>query len=483
ILQGDFASMSTNWEYTSVSSRDVELVSRTKQLEPTSSGDSLGNEPGVPQPDPKTSLALHKEDTTQTSFTNVDSRDVIEIPNWPGPQKLEATCGKRILNGIGYILFLVPPLIFLVLVLSAIGLHSKGASPFGKFVIQACLLGPTVFPIAFSAILGWCLKTYGRYKSERGVNLGFGSSTPCWYGGQWALRLLSVFITRHQDWTDRFMGSNQNPLYRASRFRSSGRGWSTSRDGIDLLVSNWDSNGFQNIQDGIKLYIHPQYHHVYDPVSAAKTCQYISPPPAGTSFVLETQFIPPIKYSVTVTERNVECASGNCGVTRIKKIDRPIDQFPARHSSQTELYLYNPRQLRQNASTTSVDLREVPIAEFNSSDSLAYTQNDVSHWVISALVASLAMLAIAIAGVLLETRVISPDIYGYVSSMTRDNPYFPLATDRPPRIYDGWIQNAKEAVDQLSASEDKVVFWLFMKSEFLDELKEIVTLPSIKLHR
>jgi hypothetical protein len=32
--------------------------------------------------------------------------------------------------------------------------------------------GPTVFPIVFSAIMGWCLKTYGRYKSERGVELG-----------------------------------------------------------------------------------------------------------------------------------------------------------------------------------------------------------------------------------------------------------------------------------------------------------------------
>ncbi|PVF90809.1 hypothetical protein CPB86DRAFT_803285, partial [Serendipita vermifera] len=45
-------------------------------------------------------------------------------------------------------------------------------SSFGTFVTQACLLGPTIFPIAFSAILGWCLRTYGRYKSERGVKLG-----------------------------------------------------------------------------------------------------------------------------------------------------------------------------------------------------------------------------------------------------------------------------------------------------------------------
>lgn len=69
-------------------------------------------------------------------------------------------------------LYLVPPLIFLGLVLSAIGLHSHMADRFGELVSQACLLGPTVFPIVFSAIMGWCLKTYGRYRSERGVKLG-----------------------------------------------------------------------------------------------------------------------------------------------------------------------------------------------------------------------------------------------------------------------------------------------------------------------
>lgn len=36
------------------------------------------------------------------------------------------------------------------------------------------------------------------------------------------------------------------------------------------------------------------------------------------------------------------------------------------------------------------------------------------------------MLGVAITGILLEKRVIGTDIYGYVSSMTRDNPYFPL---------------------------------------------------------
>ncbi|PVF91266.1 hypothetical protein CPB86DRAFT_820626 [Serendipita vermifera] len=48
------------------------------------------------------------------------------------------------------------------------------------------------------------------------------------------------------------------------------------------------------------------------------------------------------------------------------------------------------------------------------------------EWVISALVASLAMLGVAITAIWFERRVISPDIYGYVSTMTRDNPYFPL---------------------------------------------------------
>ncbi|PVF95126.1 hypothetical protein CPB86DRAFT_817415 [Serendipita vermifera] len=48
------------------------------------------------------------------------------------------------------------------------------------------------------------------------------------------------------------------------------------------------------------------------------------------------------------------------------------------------------------------------------------------EWVILAHIDSLAMLGAAIIGIWLDKQVVTPDVYGYVSSMTRDNPYFPL---------------------------------------------------------
>ncbi|PVF91265.1 hypothetical protein CPB86DRAFT_820625, partial [Serendipita vermifera] len=161
--------MSTNWQYTPVSSGDTGFILRS---EPTKSADTLGDEEEMSQLGRKGYLKSHKEDNSQTTSTNVDATDILEIPNWPNPQTLEVPRGESIVQNLGYILLLVPPLFFLVLVLSAIGLHSHEQSSFGTLVTQACLLGPTAFPIAFSAILGWCLRTYGRYKSERGVKLG-----------------------------------------------------------------------------------------------------------------------------------------------------------------------------------------------------------------------------------------------------------------------------------------------------------------------
>ncbi|PVF90958.1 hypothetical protein CPB86DRAFT_820905, partial [Serendipita vermifera] len=164
--------MSTNSLDVPISPQDEVLIPRKQQPESTQSVDSFEHEREKSQSDRKDALTLHSQDSSQT-FMNADVLgDILQIPDWPGPQTLEATSRESILRNVGYVLFLVPPLFFLVLVLSALGLHLEKASPFGKFVTQACLLGPTVFPIAFSAILGWCLKTYGRYGSERGIKLG-----------------------------------------------------------------------------------------------------------------------------------------------------------------------------------------------------------------------------------------------------------------------------------------------------------------------
>lgn len=163
--------MSINCEYAPLPPQDEESISGTHHSESTRNVDTLEDERDKSREDRKDDLTLREENASQT-FTNAEVGDVLQIPDWPGPQTLEVARGESILRRIGYTLSLVPPLLFLVLVFSAIGLHSQTPSSFGEFVSQACLLGPTAFPIAFSAILSWCLKTYGRYGSERGIKLG-----------------------------------------------------------------------------------------------------------------------------------------------------------------------------------------------------------------------------------------------------------------------------------------------------------------------
>ncbi|PVF90934.1 hypothetical protein CPB86DRAFT_820932, partial [Serendipita vermifera] len=148
-----------------------QLISGNQHSETTQNVDPVEDERENSQSGRKDNLTSRKENISQT-FTNANVGDVLLIPDWPRPQTLEVTRGESILHNTGYILLLVPPLIFLVLVLSAIGLHLERPSPYGEFISRTCLLGPTAFPIAFSAILGWCLKTYGRYQAERGIKLG-----------------------------------------------------------------------------------------------------------------------------------------------------------------------------------------------------------------------------------------------------------------------------------------------------------------------
>jgi hypothetical protein len=136
------------------------------------------------------------------------------------------------------------------------------------------------------------------------------------------------------------------------------------------------------------------------------------------------------------------------------------------YSSQTERYLWDPQLSLGTNNVELMDFRQVPIDEFskrftvvlntyyqatisprlrlnnlvlevdryNSVQETVATNRMVSPdtyqrhwpWVISAFLASLAMFIIAITGIILDIRVIGPDVYGYVSSMTRDNPHFPM---------------------------------------------------------
>ncbi|PVF91065.1 hypothetical protein CPB86DRAFT_426715 [Serendipita vermifera] len=135
-------------------------------------------------------------------------------------------------------------------------------------------------------------------------------------------------------------------------------------------------------------------------------------------------------------------------------------------SSRTERYIYDP--LHTYYGPAAVDLRIVSLTDFgtrfatilntyyqatispevrrgsfetgiyhNETKTTGSTIHSLSsptyqrhwEWVILAHIASLAMLGVAIIGIWLDKQVVTPDVYGYVSSMTRDNPYFPLPSN------------------------------------------------------
>jgi hypothetical protein len=103
--------MSTNWQYTSVPSQDLDLDSRYKQSDSTSEVYSPQNTPNRLHQGLDDDSKPNKENDYQ-SFTNTEIGDILQIPNWPGPRKLEKTLTESLLIDLGYVLCLVPPLFF-----------------------------------------------------------------------------------------------------------------------------------------------------------------------------------------------------------------------------------------------------------------------------------------------------------------------------------------------------------------------------------
>jgi hypothetical protein len=104
--------MSTNGRYSPVSSQDADLDSRDDQSFSTRVGPLPEDELGKLQQGLEDNRKPHKENDYH-AFTNAVAGDIIQIPNWPGPQTLEKTRTERALLNLGYILCLVPPLFFL----------------------------------------------------------------------------------------------------------------------------------------------------------------------------------------------------------------------------------------------------------------------------------------------------------------------------------------------------------------------------------
>ena len=127
---------------------------------------------------------------TVNRIKSIDHGVHLSPTGWPvNPQPLSKTALYRLISGLldGFLAFL--PLLFigghpffqveeLVLTESvAMGvmtanLDGKALSDLGDMVQRATLLGPTVFPIMFAALVGSTLKTFARFRAEHGARLG-----------------------------------------------------------------------------------------------------------------------------------------------------------------------------------------------------------------------------------------------------------------------------------------------------------------------
>lgn len=102
-----------------------------------------------------------------------------KIPEWPDhPLPLTQTCTTRIISIVLDIALLAFALLFLALAIGAMAVHERGiGDKSGRLIEQASRLGPTVFPIIFAALVGRALKTIGRFKIEKEMQISVGQPT------------------------------------------------------------------------------------------------------------------------------------------------------------------------------------------------------------------------------------------------------------------------------------------------------------------
>lgn len=96
-----------------------------------------------------------------------------KVPGWPDrPLPLTQTRMARSISIALDSFLLIFALLFLALVVGALAVSGRGiGDSSGELIEEAMRLGPTVYPIVFSALMGRALKTIGRCKSEKGIEV------------------------------------------------------------------------------------------------------------------------------------------------------------------------------------------------------------------------------------------------------------------------------------------------------------------------
>ncbi|KAF1925615.1 uncharacterized protein M421DRAFT_398148 [Didymella exigua CBS 183.55] len=116
------------------------------------------------------------DSTVRNSMTSPHLKDDLPktytgpaVEGWPtAPRKLR---GFSVQLLIGDTLLILLPVAFLALGISAWQLNGKELSSNGQAVERAMSLGPTIYPLAFAAISGRCLRSIAVRLAERGTTL------------------------------------------------------------------------------------------------------------------------------------------------------------------------------------------------------------------------------------------------------------------------------------------------------------------------
>lgn len=94
------------------------------------------------------------------------------------PAQLSPFTVSRILALLWDSILTLLPLLLVVLAITAVRLNNKQLSAWGKSVVAATRLGPTMLPILFTALVGRFTKFLARYLMERGTTVTVNMKEP-----------------------------------------------------------------------------------------------------------------------------------------------------------------------------------------------------------------------------------------------------------------------------------------------------------------
>lgn len=115
------------------------------------------------------------EDVASNQYSSSGPQSFLgsKIPGWPDrPLPLIQTRTARFISVALDSVLLIFALLFLALSAGALAVSGRAIGDnSGELIEEAMRLGPTIFPILFSALVGRALKTIGRFRSEKGIKV------------------------------------------------------------------------------------------------------------------------------------------------------------------------------------------------------------------------------------------------------------------------------------------------------------------------